>query len=142
MSVACAGVRGRRAKPNRRDALPGRMQDDGAPRRPPFVGEQIDRWEHVERPVVLGRVPVDVLMMRAGDHHDTLGDPRRLIPVIRDLPARVVEGRPEFVAAALQVHGAAVHRLHDDAVEVGPDGVRSGDLGHRAMKRAVPRRVL
>ena len=89
---------------------------------------------------MLGRIPIDLLMVGAGDHHHLPCDPRAFEP--RTLPARVVERRPEFVPLACQQHGGAVDVFDTHGIEVGLDGVRCGHLCHRPVKRPVPGVVL
>ena len=60
------------------ECFSGRMQDRRAPRDPALLGDQVRRRKLAEQPVSARRVPVDLLMMRAGDHHDLPRDARTL----------------------------------------------------------------
>ena len=122
-----------------RHSLSGGRQHDGVAGRPALLVEQVDGRQHVERALVARRVPVDVLVVRAGDHHHLPGDAGTGARVA--LPARVVELRPELVAAALQPHRSAWRQVHH-TVEVGAHRFGRGHLGHRAVERPVPCRVL
>ena len=57
-----------------RDRLAGRVQRHGAARGPALFLDEIDTRQHVQPTVVAGRVPVDVLVVRPGDHHDLSPD--------------------------------------------------------------------
>src|SRR5262245_16508955 len=62
----------------REERFPRRMQDGGAPRNPALLGDQVGARQLAEQPIPAGRIPIDLLVMRAGDHHDLPRDARTL----------------------------------------------------------------
>src|SRR5262245_4925836 len=63
-----------------------------------------------------GPVPVHLLMVRAGDHYDLARDPRPRAQAA--IPVGFVERRPEFVAAALELHCASLYFGDGPRVEI------------------------
>ena len=122
------------------ERLPRGVQHERAARHPLLFVEQIRPGQHVQPPVVPGRVPVDVLVVRPRHHDHAPPDAGAL--GVGPLPAGVVELRPQLVPPALEPHRAPVDRVDPHAVEVGADGVGGGDLGHRPVVRPVPALVL
>ena len=123
-----------------RYALVGGREDQGASRRPLLFIQQVRPRQDVQGSLVPRGVPVDVLVVRPRDHYYLAGDTRPLGG--RSLPARVVELRPELVAAPFEPHRPARYRVDHDRVEVGPDRLRRRHLGHRPVERRIPGCVL
>src|SRR6187549_1426366 len=53
-----------------------RMQDGGTARDPTLLGDEIRPWQLTEESILTGGVPVNLLVMRAGDHHNLSRDAR------------------------------------------------------------------
>ena len=86
-----------------------------------------------------GRVPVDLLVVRAGRHHHPAIDARWR--VTSTVPIRLIEIGPQLASAAFEKHRSAVHVVYTDTVKACEDRLRSGDLCHGAVIGAEPARV-
>ena len=86
------------------------------------------------------RVPVDLLIVGSGRHHDLPRDWFRARQ--RRGGVGVGELGPQLAAALVEPDGAAREGVDRDAGERGRHGVGRRDLRHRPVKRGVPRGVL
>ena len=108
--------------------------------RPDPCFEQLDRRELAQHTVVAGRVPENLLLVRAGRHHDAAAGARRRIAF--SVPIRLIELRPQFATAPFEKHRTAIGRVYAYAIEIGRDGVGRRDLRHGPVIGSVPACVL
>ena len=116
------------------------MEHDGTSWRPLLFFNQVGCRQNVHTPVMAGGVPVNILVMRARNHHHLTCNPWAL--VFRTFPSGIVELGPELVPATFEVHRLAVCVCNPCAVEIRTDGLGRGYLRHGAVERPGPAVVL
>src|SRR5262245_13871105 len=107
---------------------------------PALLRDEIHGRKLAQHSTPVGSVPVDLLLMRPGNHHNLPSNLRACI--VAPSPVWIAKLGPVLAAAPLERDRISCQGVHAHIVEIGAYAVRRGDLRHRAMERRVPRLVL